>query len=166
MQERLTQVYSAVHTIQGISTMLLVLLYANLAYPAQPQITSQDSSSFPFQLQSPVPRPSLLYLNISQHQCLGSSSLHGLEVCLYYQYPTSVPHMFLYQPSDSRDDEESQSPWENRSPTSLSCAPRCGPLPHPLSAGNYTHLKPITTSKGTGMRKRSGVFPLVPRSTL
>lgn len=39
------------------------------------------------------------------------------------------------------------------SPTSLSCAPRCGPLSHPLSAGNYTHLKPITTSKGTGTGK-------------
>lgn len=51
-----------------------------------------------------------------------------------------------------------------QSPTSLSCVPRCGPLPHPLSAGNYTHLKPITTSKGTGTGKRSGVFPLVPCS--
>lgn len=45
------------------------------------------------------------------------------------------------------------APGRAPSPTSLSCAPRCGPLPHPLSAGNYTHLKPITTSKETGTGK-------------
>lgn len=35
-----------------------------------------------------------------------------------------------------------------------------------LSAGNYTHLKSISTSKGSGGGKWSGVFPLVPRGVL
>lgn len=99
-------------------------------------------------------------LDISQILCFGSSSSASIMSILLL-----VPHLLLYQPHDSKG-------WwaaplgRASSASSLSCAPRCGPFAHSLSSGNYTHLKPITTSKRAGTGKWSRVFPLMPYSIL
>ena len=141
-------------------------VYKSFLYTTSSQLSSSSKShvarynsmgkSIPLFTFSPScsNQPSDCYLNISQPHCSSSSSCHSLKdtasasiisILLQCHTCSFISHPIAGIVSIARR--------RALSPTSLSCAPRCGPLSHPLSAGNYTHLKPITTSKGTGTGK-------------
>ncbi len=161
--------YLRYHSHAACIEKILWVRYTQHAFklPVKLHITLQDSSLFLYS--TTVSRcsnePSDCLLNTSQSECSGRSSCHGLKdtpsagiisILLQCHTYSFISHTIAGMVSSALG--------RALSPASLSCAPRCGPPPHPLSPGNYTHLKPITTSKGAGTWKWSGVFPLVPCS--